>query len=373
MERAMINVWNYLDEYEVEKDEIHSAISSVLESGQLILGPHVKKFEEDFSEWFGSKYSVGVGNGTDAIFLALKAFDIGVGDEVITVSNTAVPTVSAITAAGATPVFVDINPDTYLMDIDQVKSRISKKTKAVIPVHLYGQTVDMDALKKVIKNSDIKIIEDCAQSTGAKYKSKYAGNLGDISCFSFYPTKILGTYGDGGICMTNSKELNLKLRKLRFYGMEKTYYSLEQGYNSRLDEIHAAILLKKLSHLHEYVNKRQQIALRYFKELKNSTYKLPTIAKNNKHAFYVFVVEHKKRDEVMKELSRRGINLNISYPFPIHSMPALDELAVKYELPNTDNAAKCIFSLPMYPNLSIEKQELVIKSLLEIDNKLKDD
>ena len=259
------------------------------------------------------------------------------------------------------------------MDIDQVKSRISKKTKAVIPVHLYGQTVDMDALKKVIKNSDIKIIEDCAQSTGAKYKSKYAGNLGDISCFSFYPTKILGTYGDGGICMTNSKELNLKLRKLRFYGMEKTYYSLEQGYNSRLDEIHAAILLKKLSHLHEYVNKRQQIALRYFKELKNSTYKLPTIAKNNKHAFYVFVVEHKKRDEVMKELSRRGINLNISYPFPIHSMPALDELAVKYELPNTDNAAKCIFSLPMYPNLSIEKQELVIKSLLEIDNKLKDD
>ena len=367
----MINVWSYLDEYEIEKDEINSAISTVLESGQLILGPQVKKFEEDFSKRFGSKYSVGVGNGTDAIFLALKAFDIGAGDEVITVSNTAVPTVSAITAAGATPVFVDINPDTYLMDIEQIKLKITKKTKAVLPVHLYGQTVDIDCLNEMIKDSDIKVIEDCAQATGAKYKSKYAGNLGDISCFSFYPTKILGTYGDGGICMTNSKKLNLKLKKLRFYGMEKTYYSLEQGYNSRLDEIHAAILVKKLKHLNEYVEKRQKIASRYFSELKNTSYKLPVIAKDNVHAFYVFVVQHEKRDEVMKELSSKGINVNISYPFPVHSMPALDGVTLKHDLPNTDYASKRIFSLPMYPNLSIEQQEFVIKSLIEIDNKLK--
>ena len=367
----MINVWNYLDEYEVEKDEIDLAIKSVLESGQLILGPHVKKFEEDFSKWHASKYSIGVANGTDAIFLALKAFDIGVGDEVITVSNTAVPTVSAITAAGATPVFVDINPDTYLMEIEQIRSKITKKTKAIIPVHLYGQTVDMAALNKIVKNSEIKIIEDCAQATGAKYKSKFAGNLGDISCFSFYPTKILGTYGDGGICMTNSKKLDHKLRKLRFYGMEKTYYSLEQGYNSRLDEIHAAILIKKLKHLNRYVKNRQKIALRYFSALKNTSFKLPTIAKNNTHAFYVFVVQHEKRDEVMKELSKRGINVNISYPFPVHSMPALNGLTQKCDLPNTDYVSKRIFSLPMYPNLTVQQQKFVIESLIEIDNKLK--
>jgi len=367
----MINVWSYLDEYKKEKKEIDSAISRVLESGQLILGPHVKKFEEDFSSWHHSKYSVGVANGTDAIFLALKAFEIGAGDEVITVSNTAVPTVSAITAAGATPVFVDINPDTYLMDIEQIRSKITKKTKAIIPVHLYGQTVDIDGLKKIISDSDIKIIEDCAQATGAKYKSKFAGNLGDISCFSFYPTKILGTYGDGGICMTKSKKLNQKLRKLRFYGMEKTYYSLEQGYNSRLDEIHAAILINKLKHLSKYVQKRQKIASRYFMALKDTSFKLPIIEKNNTHAFYVFVVQHKKRDEVMKELSDKGINVNISYPFPVHSMPALQGLIPKYHLPNTDYAAKHIFSLPMYPNLTLQQQKFVIKSLIEIDNKLK--
>ncbi len=367
----MINVWGYLDEYHIEKEEIHEAISTVLESGQLILGPHVKKFEEEFSKWFGSKYSVGVANGTDAIFLALKAFDIGVGDEVITVSNTAVPTVSAITATGAEPVFVDINPDTYLMDIAQVKSRITKKTKAIIAVHLFGQTVDIDALNIVIKDYDIKIIEDCAQATGAMYKSKYAGNLGDISCFSFYPTKILGTYGDGGICMTSSNEINVKLRKLRFYGMEKNYYSLEQGYNSRLDEIHAAILLKKLNHLHKYIKKRQQIASRYFLALKNSSYKLSTIAEGNEHAFYIFVVQHEKRDEIMRELKDRGINVNISYPWPIHSMKAMDGITEKYDLPHTDYAAKHIFSLPMYPNLSIEQQEKVINSLIEIDGKLK--
>ena len=231
----------------------------------------------------------------------------------------------------------------------------------------------MNLKKKLIfgKKKNIKIIEDCAQATGAMYKSKYAGNLGDISCFSFYPTKILGTYGDGGICMTNSNELNLKLRRLRFYGMEKNYYSLEQGYNSRLDEIHASILLKKLNHLHEYVEKRQQIASRYFSALKNSSYKLPTIAEDNVHSFYIFVIQHKRRDEVMKELYDREINVNISYPWPIHSMKAMDGLTAKYDLPHTDYAARHIFSLPMYPNLSIKHQEKVIKSLIEIENKLK--
>ncbi len=366
----MVNVWGYLDEYENEKEEIHNAIVEVLESGQLILGPKVKKFEEDFSKWCEAKYSVGVANGTDAIFLGLKALNITKGDEVITVSNTAVPTVSAITATGAKPVFVDIDPKTYLMDVEQVPSALSKNTKAIIPVHLYGQTVDMDKLNKIAKTESIKVIEDCAQSTGAKYKSKYAGNLADIAAFSFYPTKILGTYGDGGICMTNSEDLNDKLRRLRFYGMEKTYYSLEQGYNSRLDEIHASILINKLKHLDKYIQKRREIAARYISALKDTSFILPTTAENNYHAYYVFVVQHEKRDEVMKKLSEKDINVNISYPYPIHSMSGLEGLTDKYNLPNTDFASKRIFSLPMYPNLSIEQQERVISELLKIDKEI---
>lgn len=367
MEKDLINVWSYLEEYSDEKEEILSAILNVLESGQLILGPQVKKFEEDFSSWCGVEHGVGVANGTDAIFLALKALDIGSGDEVITVSNTAVPTVSAITASGALPVFVDIDPETYLMDIEKVQSQITSKTKAIIAVHLYGQTVNMDALYQATKDTDIKIIEDCAQATGAKFKSKYAGNLGDISCFSFYPTKILGTYGDGGMCLTNDHDLHEKLRRLRFYGMEQTYYSLEQGYNSRLDEIHASILLRKLDHLVEYISNRQKIAIRYFEALKDTSFKLPTVANNNTHAFYVFVVQHSNRDSVIQELKSRGINVNISYPWPIHTMKALQGKIPHYDLPNTDYASKHIFSLPMYPSLLMDQQDKVIDALISID------
>ena len=203
----MINVWSYLEEYKSEKKDINDAICSVLDSGKLILGPNVQFFENEFSAWCGAKYSVGVGNGTDAIFLALKALEVKNGDEVITVSNTAVPTVAAITASGAEPVFVDIDPETYLMDLKEIPSKITKKTKAIIVVHLYGQTVDMSKINKIKSKYKLKIIEDCAQSTGAKFKNKFSGCFGDISTFSFYPTKILGTYGDGGLCMTNSIRL----------------------------------------------------------------------------------------------------------------------------------------------------------------------
>ncbi len=366
----MINVWSYLEEYKVEKKSIDRAINSVLRSGKLILGPNVNAFEEEFSKWIGGKYSVGVANGTDAIFLALKALDIGKGDEVITVSNTAVPTVSAITASGAEPVFVDINPDTYLMNTSLIESKINKKTKAVIAVHLYGQAVDMDALKKITKKHNLFIIEDCAQSHGAIYKNKITGSIGDISAFSFYPTKILGTYGDGGLCMTNSTKLREKLKRLRFYGMKKTYYSLEQGFNSRLDEIHAAILRVKLKNLNIYIQKRQKIAKYYTENLKDSSYVTPIVAKKNIHAFYVYVVRHLKREKVMKALSENNINVNISYPYPIHSMSGMKNLAKKYDLPHTDKVAKEIFSLPMYPSLKRAQQSLVIKKLKEIEKKL---
>lgn len=367
----MIRVWSYLEEYQKEKKEIQKAISSVLDSGQLILGPNVSAFEEEFSQWVGGKYSVGVANGTDAIFLALKALDIGKGDQVITVSNTAVPTVSAITAAGAEPVFVDIDPETYLMNVDQVKARINKKTKAVIAVHLYGQAVDMDELKKTTKKKGIYIIEDCAQSHGAIYKKRMTGSIGDISAFSFYPTKILGTYGDGGLCMTNSAKIRDKLKRLRFYGMKKTYYSLEQGFNSRLDELHAAILRVKLKKLNTYVNKRQKIAKYYSKKLADTAYITPKIAKNNVHAFYVYVVRHPQRDKVMKMLAKNDIFVNISYPYPIHTMSGMRSLTKKYSLPHTDKAAAEIFSLPMYPSLTRKEQDFVIKILRDIDQKLR--
>lgn len=363
----MIKVWSYLEEYQDEKKEIQGAISSVLESGQLILGPNVASFEEEFSKWVGGKYSVGVANGTDAIFLALKALDIKKGDQVITVSNTAVPTVSAITAAGAEPVFVDIDPETYLMDVDKIESRINKKTKAVIAVHLYGQAVDMDKLKKITKKRNIFIIEDCAQSHGAIYKKRMTGSIGDISAFSFYPTKILGTYGDGGLCMTNSSKIRDKLKRLRFYGMKKTYYSLEQGFNSRLDELHAAILRVKLKKLKNYINKRQKIAAHYTKELKNTSFMTPKTAKNNVHAFYVYVLRHPQRDKVMKILAQNDIFVNITYPYPIHTMSGMKNIIKKYNLPHSDKAADEIFSLPMYPMLKREEQNKVIKILKQID------
>ena len=366
----MISVWSYLEEYKEEKKEIDQAIKKVLTSGKLILGPNVEKFEQQFSKWCGSKYGVGVANGTDAIFLALKALEIGRGDQVITVSNTAVPTVSAIIASGAEPVFVDIDPKTYLMDLNQIKKRISSKTKAIIAVHLYGQTVNIKKLKKIIKSKNIKIIEDCAQSHGAMHKNSYAGSMGDIAAFSFYPTKILGTYGDGGLCMTKSKKIYNKLKRLRFYGMEKTYYSLEPGYNSRLDELHAAILLNKLKHLKTYVKKRQKLASIYSSKLNETSLLLPEVDKDNTHAFYVYVVRHKKRDEIIKKLKKSDIFVNISYPYPIHSMSGVKNMVKIYYLPETDSAAKEIFSLPMYPSLSFKKQEKVIEVLKRIDSEI---
>jgi len=365
----MINVWSYLEEYKLEQNEIHRAINEVLSSGRLILGPQVAAFEEEFSNWCGSdNYGVGVANGTDALFLAFKSLGLKYGDEVITVANTAVPTVSAITACGATPVFIDIHPDSYLMDVKRIASKITAKTRGIVPVHLYGQTVDMDPLITIAKTNNLWVVEDCAQAHGAQYKGKKAGTMGDIGAFSFYPTKILGTYGDGGLCLTKNIALRNKLRKLRFYGMKDQYYSLEQGYNSRLDELHAAILRVKLKNLDSYIKRRRNLAVRYTDRLKNSSYQLPQSNIENEHAYYLYVVAHKNREEILKKLKEKSINLNISYPWPIHLMSGFQYL--KYEegsLPNTENASKKIFSLPMYPTFTEDEQDIVIKELLQLD------
>ena len=373
----MIKVWDYLKEYELLRDDILKAVDDVFKGGTLIFGPKLEEFEETFSKYCDSKYGIGVGNCTDALYISLKACGIGQGDEVITVSNTAVPTVTAIVNAGAIARFVDI--DKYsLIDVTKIGKAITKKTKAIIPVHLFGQICEMNKIMELAKKYNLKVIEDCAQAHGATYYNKKAGSIGHIGCFSFYPTKIFGAYGDGGFITTNDKNLYDKMHRIRFLGMEKKkmssghwngkYYAIEHGTNSRLDEVHAAILLKKLEYLDSWINKRRSIAARYYKELKNFNIELPIEAPNNKHAYYVYVVAHKNRDNILVQLAKKDIHLNISYPWPIHVMDAYKHFVSSDcdYLKVTEDRAKKIFSLPMYPTLTDEEQVIVISELKKL-------
>lgn len=362
-----IEFWDYLKEYEKEKHEIHDAIEKVLNSGHLILGKSVKNFEEAFASYCGAKYGIGVNSGTDAIFLGLKALGIGTGDEVITVANTAVPTVSAIVSTGATPVFVDIDPESFLMDTTLLEGIISEKTKCILPVHLYGQCVDMDKVKNIATAYGLKILEDCAQSHGATFKGEKAGSMSDIGAFSFYPTKVIGSFGDGGMAIVSDENISDKLRRLRFYGMKTTYYAEEHGYNSRLDELHAEILLRKLSHIDKYIARRKEIAIQYDQQLKNTGLFLPKAIDGNKHVYYLYVCRHPNRDMIISQLRTKDILAGIHYQWPIHTMKGYAYLGYKEgDLPNTEKAAREIFSLPMYPSLSNEEQHVIISALRDI-------
>ena len=362
MTKDPINVWSYLEQYSEEEDEIIQIVKDVFRSGKLILGENVSMFEKEFSSYVESKYGVGVGNGTDAIELALKATGIKDGDEVITVSNTAVPTVSAIVATGGKPVFCDIDEETYNISIKNVQEMITKKTKAIVCVHLYGHPAEITELKKICNKEDIILIEDCAQSHGAKIDNKTCGSFGDISAFSFYPTKILGTLGDGGMCVTSDDAYYKKLKMLRFYGMEDQYFSLIDGVNSRLDEVHAAILRYKLKNINNEINRRREIAKIYNEGLVDTDLVLPIEKENSFHAYYLYVVRHPKRDKILEDLKEMNINLNISYPWPIHTMPPFENYK-KGSMTKTESVAKEIFSLPMYPALTDNKVEQVIESL----------
>jgi aminotransferase EvaB len=360
-----IQVWDYRDELEAEYPEIMEAIGRVLRSGRLILGESVRSFEEEFAAYCGDRYGVGVNSGTDALTLALIALGVVPGDEVVTVANTAIPTVSAIVSAGATPRFVDIVPGTYLMDTSKLESALTPRTRCVIPVHLFGQCVDMDAVLAVAQRHGLRVLEDCAQCHGARFRGRIAGSMGDAAAFSFYPTKILGGYGDGGMVLTNSEAMAARLRRLRMYGTEKTYYSIEHGYNSRLDELHAEILRSKLRHLDEYILRRRELAARYDQKLAGSGLVLPETGPNNTHAFYLYVVRHPERDRILAELAHLDVLVNISYPWPVHTMPAYAHLGYKNgDLPHTEAAAKEIFSLPMYPGLTNHQQDVACERLL---------
>lgn len=362
-----IQIWDYRDEYEAEREAIAGAMERVFRSGRLILGENVRQFEKRFAAYCGVRHGVGVGNGTDAIFLALKAIDIGAGDEVITVSNTAVPTVAAIVSTGAAARFVDIDSRTYLMDTTKIEAAVTPRTKCILVVHLFGQCVRMEHVRDVASRRGLRVIEDCAQAHGAERRGVKAGAMSDLAAFSFYPTKVLGGYGDGGMVVTDDEQIAARLRRLRMYGMERTYYAEEHGYNSRLDELHAAILLTKLGHLDEYIARRQAVAARYERDLADTPITLPMTEEHNKHAYYLYVARHPERDRIVEELGKRDIVVNVSYPWPIHTMRAYEWLGYEEgELPETEAAAKEIFSLPMYPSLSEDAQASVCQALHDI-------
>jgi len=344
------------------KRDIDAAISRVLNSGSYILGNEVLSFEEEFARYIGVAHGIGVGSGTEALQLALAACGIGRGDEVITVSHTAVATVAAIVLTGATPVLVDIEPGFFTLDPNKLKEAITPQTKAIIPVHLYGQPVDLDPILEISREYHLYVIEDCAQAHGAIYKGKRVGSFGNINCFSFYPTKNVGALGDGGIIVTHNAKLAKRARLLREYGWAERYISHMPGWNTRIDEIQAAILRIKLMHLDEDNAKRGLIAEAYSDGLKESGLKLPEKRKESKHVYHQFVVRSQKRDALLSFLKSKDIVALIHYPLPIHLQPAYKKLS-HGGLRETEKAAKEILSLPIYPELSDSDVKTVINAI----------
>jgi aminotransferase EvaB len=365
-------VWSYLKEYEEERTDILDAVETVFESGQLILGPSGRQFEEEFAAYHGMPHCTGVDNGTNAVKLALQALGIGPGEEVITVSNTAAPTVLAIDGCGATPVFVDIREDDYLMDTGQVAEAITERTKALVPVHMYGQCVEMAPLKRLAAEHGLLVLEDCAQAHGARHHGELAGTMGDAAAFSFYPTKVLGAYGDAGAVITRNPDTDAIVRRMHYYGMEDRYYVVKvPGHNSRLDELQAEILRRKLRRLDEYIAGRRAVAEHYEEALADLTgpggLELPRTAARNDHVYYVYVVRHPQRDEILERLKAFDIELNVSYRWPVHTMTGFQHLGYrKGSLPVTERLADQIFSLPMYPSLPRDLQDAVISALRKV-------
>ncbi|WP_130797549.1 DegT/DnrJ/EryC1/StrS family aminotransferase [Streptomyces otsuchiensis] len=361
-------VWDYLAEYEAEREDILDAVDQVFRSGQLILGPSVSGFEEEFAAYHGLAHGVGVDNGTNALVLALRALGVGPGDEVITVSNTAAPTVIAIDQVGATAVFVDVRESDYLMDTAQVEAAITPRTRCLLPVHLYGQCADLRALEEIAARHDLVILEDCAQAHGARQDGRLAGTTGRAAAFSFYPTKVLGAYGDAGAVVTGDADVDAAVRSLRYYGMDEERNVVRiPAYNARLDEVHAEILRRKLRRLDGYLAARRRIAARYAEALAGTDLVLPAVTPGNDHVYYVYVVRHPRRDAIIEALQAHGIHLSVSYRRPVHTMDGFAHLAREERpLPVTEALADEIFSLPMYPSLSEEQQDKVIAALHEV-------
>jgi len=362
-----IGVWGYTTEYADERDDILDAVDQVFGSGRLILGESVAGFEREFAAYHELAHGVGVDNGTNALVLALRALGVAPGDEVITVANTAAPTIVAIDAVGAVPVFVDVDEHTYLMDVDAVETAVTSRTTCILPVHLYGQSVAMEPLLDIARRHGLRILEDCAQAHGARHGGRIVGTFGDAAAYSFYPTKVLGGYGDGGAVLSADDEVIQRVRRLRYYGMDDRYYVVEKpAYNSRLDEVQAEILRRKLVRLDGYLERRRKIADRYRTDLADTDLVLPTVSSDNEHVYYLYVVRHPQREAVMNGLAERGVRVNVSYAWPVNTMSAFSDLGYgPGSLPTTEYLADQIFSLPMYPSLTDDEQDRVISALRE--------
>ena len=360
----MIYRCDLVPQYELLKDQILDAIQRVLLSGRYTLSKEVKSFEEEFASFIGTKYAIGVGNATDGLILSLKALNIGPGDEVITSPFTAIPTVSAIIAAGATPVFADICEDTYLIDLDKVVAAITNKTKAVIPVHLFGNVVDIPKLKSII-DPLIPIIEDASQSHGSTINNIQSGSMGELSVFSFYPTKNMGATGDGGIVMSNDESLNTKLRLLRTYGMVDYNHITINGVNSRLDELQAAILRVKLPLLNSFNEKRNHIASKYISMLRKDLFIHQLIPSNVTTNYHQFVSRLQvDREKFIEYMDRQDIQTNIYYMIPLHLQEANEFLGYKKgDFPIAEKICDEVIALTMYPELEDHCLDLVISTI----------
>ena len=357
---------NPLATFEELRGVIQTAINRVLESGSYILGQEVRTFESEFARFIGCSHCVAVNSGTDALVMALKALGIGEGDEVITVSHTAVATVAAIQLCGAVPVLVDVDRESYCMDPHLLETVLSVNTKAILPVHLYGHPADMPPILEFAKKHGLYVIEDCAQAHGTKINGQIVGSFGDISCFSFYPTKNLGALGDGGAVLTNNTSLAEKLLLLRQYGWRERYISEIQGLNTRLDEIQAAILNVKLAFLDDDNQRRQKIADLYTQRLRETRYKLPVTAVNAVHTWHQYVIQTDNREALRAFLQQNHVGTGVHYPQAIHQQPAYSGLLRgANHLPATEELIPRILSLPMYPQLPLVDVERVCDLLLE--------
>ncbi len=360
----MIPFFDLTKQYESIKSEIDDATSRILKSGWFILGPEVSAFEKEFAEYIGARHAIGVGSGTEALHLALLALGIGAGDEVITVPNTAVATVAAIELTGARAVLCDVRADSMLIDTDKLARTITPLTRAIIPVHLFGQSADLDPILEIARAKKVFVLEDCAQAHGATYRGKRVGTFGDIAAFSFYPTKNLGAYGDGGAIVTNDAKLAERVNLLRQYGWRERYSSDIKGMNSRLDEMQAAILRVKLRHLDAWNAARRERAAIYTELLHNVT--PPREMAYGQAVYHLYVVQTVKRDALANHLKSRGIGTAIHYPFAIHQQVAYANLGYRDEdLPVASKLAREILSLPLYPELPLDDVRAVAKAVNE--------
>lgn len=357
-------------QYRSIRTEINTAIEQVLESQHFTLGPQVEALENEIALFCGRRFGVGVGSGTDALTIALCASDIGPGDEVLLPPFTFIATADCVSALGAVPVFVDIDPATFCIDPDKLEAKVTPRTKAIVPVHLYGHPAEMDRLLALAARHNLRVIEDNAQAIGAKYKGKRTASLGDVGCLSFFPSKNLGGYGDGGMIVTDSSEFAARLRSLRAHGATKKYFSVEQGWNSRLDELQAAILRVKLRHLEEWNEGRRSRAALYDAALSGvDGIAIPRVVSGCEHVFHQYTVRVQKRDQVQKAMRDRGITTMVYYPVPIHLQPIYSGLGHQAgDFSESELAAEQVLSLPIYPELSDEQGMRVANALIDAVN-----